>query len=159
MPLSPIGILARRDDLFISDDPALVDLDVVHGFLTTSYWSPGIPREIVQRAIEHSLVFGIYADAAPRPAQIGFARAITDRATYAYLADVFILDSRRGRGLGQWLVRTILTHPHVQGLRRWALMTRDAQGLYARFGFGPTTDPTRYMEIVNRGVYLRDPSP
>ena len=155
MPLSHLSVLARRDDLFISDDPSLVDLEVVHGFLTTSYWSPGIPREIVRRAIEHSMVFGVYADA-PRPAQIGFARVITDGATFAYLADVFILEPQRGRGLSKWLMETILTHPHLRGLRRICLMTRDAQGLYTRFGFGPMPDPCRYMEIAVANIYLRD---
>ncbi|MGH7133214.1 MAG: GNAT family N-acetyltransferase [Phycisphaerales bacterium] len=159
MPLTPIGALARRDDLFISDDPALVDLDVVHGFLTTSYWSPGIPREIVRRAIEHSMVFGVYTDTPPRPVQIGFARVITDRATFAYLADVFILEPHRGRGLSKWLMETILAHPHLRGLRRISLMTRDAQGLYTRFGFRPIPDPSRYMEIAVPNIYLRDQPP
>lgn len=156
MPLSHIGLLARRDELFISDDPALVDLDIVHGFLVTSYWSPGIPREIVERAIEHSMVFGVYADTPSLPAQIGFARVVTDRATFAYLADVFILEPHRGRGLSKWLMETILTHPHLRGLRRICLMTRDAQGLYTQFGFRPMPDPSRYLEIAVPNIYFRD---
>lgn len=150
-----------RGSSLISTDPALLDLDVIHGFLSTCYWSPGIPRATVERAISHSLCFGLYdtsrhrADAAARPAQIGFARVITDLATYAYLCDVFILDASRGNGLGTWLIESVLTHPDLQGLRRFTLLTRDAHGLYERFGFKPMPDPTRYMERWNPDVYKR----
>ena len=128
----------------ISTDPARLDVDAVHGFLRTAYWSPGIPRAVVQRAIAHSLCFGLY-DAAGR--QAGFARVVSDRATYAYLADVFVLPEHRGRGLGVWLVQTILEHPELQGLRRWALATADAHDLYRRFGFATPHDPSLHMVL------------
>lgn len=137
----------------ISTDPALLDLDVIYGFLSTCYWSPGIPRTTVERAIAHSLCFGLY-NTSP-PAQIGFARVITDRATYAYLCDVFILESSRGNGLGTWLIESTLAHPDLQGLRRFTLLTRDAHWLYERFGFRPMPDPSRYMERWNPDVYKR----
>src|SRR5262249_35690541 len=116
-------------DLLISDDPALLDREMVHRFLSErTYWSPGVPREIVERSIDHSLCFGIYrADA-----QIGFARAVTDFATFAWLADVFILEEERGKGLSKKLVAAIQAHPRLQGLRRFMLGTRDAHGLYAQ---------------------------
>lgn len=126
----------------ITTDPARVDLDAVHAFLTTAYWSRGVSREVVERSIAHSLPFSLVA---PDGSQAGFARAITDRATYAYLADVYVEAEHRGRGLGTWLVRTIVEHPDLQGLRRWALATADAHGLYARFGFGPAERPELHM--------------
>lgn len=132
----------RRGDARISTDVDAIDLDLVHGFLTTAYWSPGVSRETVERAIQHSLCFGVYRG----DEQIGFARVVTDRATFAYLADVFIVDAQRGRGLGAWLIETILAHPDLQGLRRWTLATRDAHGLYRQFGFTALTDPSRLME-------------
>jgi GNAT superfamily N-acetyltransferase len=142
---------AIRGAFRVSDDPALLDLDVIHGFLRESYWATGVPREVVERSVRGSLCFGVYQDGA----QIGFARCVTDRATYAYLADVFILASHRGQGLSKWLMECILSHPDLQGLRRWALVTKDAHGLYARFGFGPAARPERYMEKVDPDVYAR----
>ncbi len=145
--------------LQVSTDPSLLDLGVIHGFLSTCYWSPGIARERVERAIRNSMCFGVYDTDQPRtgdpskPSQVGFARVITDRATYAYLCDVFVLESQRGRGASKLLMRTVVEHPDLQGLRRFCLMTRDAHGLYAQFGFGPTPDPTRYMERVDRESY------
>jgi GNAT superfamily N-acetyltransferase len=136
----------------VSDDPKRLDLDVVHGYLTRSYWSPGIPREIVARAVANSLCFGVYAS---DDTQVGFARLITDRATYAYLADVFILEDHRGKGLSKKLMETIIAHPDVQGLRRWSLATRDAHSLYARFGFTPIAKPDRLMERHDPDVYAR----
>lgn len=133
----------RNCDILITDNPSLLDLGVIHGFLTNSYWSAGVPRELLKRAIENSLSFGVY-DASK---QVGFARAITDRASFAYLADVFILDSHQGRGLGKQLMRFIRSHPDLQGLRRWHLVTRDAHGLYQQFGFSGLSDPARHMEI------------
>src|SRR5262245_12808655 len=115
----------RRDGYVISTDPGRLDLELVHRFLTQSYWSPGIPFETVSRMIDHSLPFGLYDGAR----QIGFARAITDRATFAYLADVFVLEEFRGRKLGEWLVEVVVSHPELQGLRRWVLLTRDAHSL------------------------------
>lgn len=142
----------RRGDYLISTDPGRIDLDVVHGFLSRAYWSKGIPRGVIERAIRNSLCFGMYSGGN----QIGFARAITDRATYAYLADVFILDSYQGWGLGSWLMEVIMSHPDLQGLRRWSLLTRDAHGLYRKFGFGAPTTPERYMEISDPGIYERN---
>ena len=134
----------------ISDDPARLDLDVIHRFIgESSYWAQGIPRAVLERALRHSLCWGVYAGAA----QVGFARVTTDRATFAYLADVFILPDHRGRGLSKALVAAILAHPELQGLRRWMLVTADAQSLYQSFGFTPVAKPERYMEIHRPGIY------
>ena len=135
----------------ISTDRAKLDVDVIHRFLTRSYWAEGIPRETVARAIENSLCFGVYNDGE----QVGFARVISDFATFAYLADVFILEPYRERGLGKELIATVMAHPELQGLRRWSLGTRDAHGLYAQFGFTPLENPSRMMEIADQEVYLR----
>lgn len=150
-------------DYFVSDDPALLDLDVIYDFLSTCYWSPGIARERIERAIRHSLCFGVYDRASPRasagtvpkrpPSQVGFARVVTDYATFAYLCDVFVLEQHRGLGLSKRLVRAALDHPDLRGVRRFALFTRDAHTLYEQFGFRPMDDPTRYMEIVDRVSY------
>lgn len=126
----------------VSDDPARIDLDAVHAFLSRSYWSPGIARDKVARAIAHSMCFGVYDDGA----QVGFARVITDRSSFAYLADVYVLESHRGRGLARQLLGAITSHPELQGLRRWLLATRDAHALYRPFGFGPPAAPDRLME-------------
>jgi GNAT superfamily N-acetyltransferase len=148
-----------RADYLISTDPALIDLDAVHAFLSRSYWSPDIPKSTVARAIANSMTFGVYHAPPPaRPTQIGLARVITDKATFAYLSDVYILESHRGRGLSKWLVETILAHPDLQGLRRFCLMTRDAHTLYNRYGFEPTAKPANYLERLDRDVYKRNPS-
>jgi GNAT superfamily N-acetyltransferase len=139
----------RRGDLEISDERARLDVDMVHGFLAQSYWAAGIPRETVVRALDGSLNFGLYRAGA----QLAFARFITDRATFAYLADVFVLPPERGQGLGKLLVATALTHPDFPGLRRMLLATRDAHSLYARFGFAPIARPERFMEIHRPDVY------
>jgi GNAT superfamily N-acetyltransferase len=136
----------------ISTDPARLDLDVIHGVLRESYWSPGIPRDVVRRAIDGSLAFGVYTMAG---AQVGFARVVTDGATFAYVADVFILEGERGRGLGKWLTSVIVEHPNLQDLRRWLLATRDAHALYAQFGFTPLRAPERIMERHDPNVYAR----
>ncbi len=128
----------------ISTDPALLDLDVIHGYLYHCYWSPGVPRAAVAKAIAHSLCFGLYQTDAGNTQQIGFARVVTDYASFAYLADVFVLADYRGQGLGVWLVESILNHPALQDLRSFALATRDAQELYRRFGF-TEVDGARYM--------------
>jgi GNAT superfamily N-acetyltransferase len=133
----------------ISTDPARIDLRAVHEFLANSYWARGIPLETVQRSIENSLCFGIYQG----NRQIGFARVVTDRATFAYLADVFVLPDYRGRGLSRWLMECIIAHPDLQGLRRWMLATQDAHGLYRQFGFSPLKAPERWMEIHRPDVY------
>ena len=143
----------RRGEYTISTDKRRVDLAAVHGYLTRSYWAEGIPRQIVQRSIEHSLVFGVYKGAE----QVGFARIVSDIATFAYLSDVFILEAYRGQGLSVWLMECIVAHPDLQGLRRWTLFTRDAHGLYEKVGFTRTTSaerlmtrdfPTIYKEII-----------
>ncbi len=140
-----------RDAFLVSTDRSLLDLDVIHDFLSNCYWSKGIPREVVVRAIEHSLCFGMYESGR----QIGFARAISDFATFAYIADVFILESHRGQGLSKWLMECIRRHPQLQGLRRWALATRDAHGLYAQFGFTPLQNQALWMEIVDPAIYSK----
>ena len=129
----------------ISTDPARLDLDVIHGYLREAYWSPGVPRDVVERSIARSLCFGLYA---PDGAQAGFARVVTDGATFAWIADVFVLEPHRGRGLGVWLMETLLAHPELQGLRRTVLATNDAHGLYERFGFEPLPTPERWMALV-----------
>ncbi len=126
----------------ITTDTTRFDIDAIHAYLARSYWAEGIPREIVVRALAGSLCFGVLDG----EAQIGLARVVTDRATYAYLCDVYILDAYQGRGLGTWLMATITAHPDLQGFRRWTLATRDAHGLYRRFGFAPLAEPERYME-------------
>jgi GNAT superfamily N-acetyltransferase len=140
----------RRGEFVISTDRARLDLDVIHGFLTNCYWAKGIPREVVERSIEHALCFGIYDGSG---AQVGFARVISDFATVAYLGDVFVLESHRGRGLSKWMMEWILQHPSVQGLRRWILLTRDAHRLYAKSGFTPLKAPERYMELHRADIY------
>jgi GNAT superfamily N-acetyltransferase len=127
----------------VSDDPARLDIDMIHDFLSRdSYWTPGRSRQITQRSLAHSLCFGLYA---PDGSQAGFARIVSDRATSAHLADVFVLPAHRGRGLSKALVAVVLDHPELALVRRWTLTTRDAQGLYARFGFAPVTDPGGQM--------------
>lgn len=139
-----------RDDFVISTDRARLDIDVVHNYLSSSYWAKGMPREILERGIENSLTFGVYH----REAQVGFARVITDLATYAYLSDVFILEGYRRRGLSKWLMECVLAHPELQGLRRFALFTRDAQGLYERYGFAPSRSSSTYLERWTPNVYV-----
>jgi GNAT superfamily N-acetyltransferase len=133
-----------QDGYVVSTDPARLDVDRIHAFLSAAYWSPGIPRAVVARAIENSLPFGLYAASGE---QVGFARAISDRATYAYLADVYVEASLRGRGLGRFLVACVLGHPELQDLRRWALATADAHGLYERYGFEAAAQPDMHMFI------------
>jgi N-acetylglutamate synthase-like GNAT family acetyltransferase len=140
----------RRGDFLISTDRKRINLNVVHGFLTNCYWAKGISREVVARSIKHSLCFGIY-DGDVR--QVGFARAVSDFATVAYLGDVFVLESHRGRGLSKWLMECIIQHPALQNLRRWILLTRDAHGLYSQHGFTPLKRPERYMELHRPDVY------
>jgi GNAT superfamily N-acetyltransferase len=141
----------KHHDYTLSDDPARLDLDVIHGFLSQSYWSPGIPRETLARALANSLCFGVYRG----QTQVGFARLVTDRATFAYLADVFVLEPHRGRGLSRALMELIMAHPEVQGLRRWLLATRDAHGLYRKFGFTELAEPARFLTRHDPDVYQR----
>ena len=138
----------------ISTDPARVDLGVVHEFLTNCYWAKGIPAETVRRSLENSICFGVYRG----KEQVGFARIISDQATFAYLADVFILPSYRGRGLSKWLMDCIVGYPDLQGLRRWMLATQDAHDLYARYGFTPIKTPAHWMEIHRPNIYAKNGS-
>lgn len=140
----PTGVVEeRRGPFLISTDPRRLDLDVIHNYLSQeSYWAAGVDRDTVARSLQGSLCFGVYHDGD----QIGLARAITDRATYAYVADVFILAEFRGRGLGKWLMQCVRRHPQLQGLRKWALHTRDAHGLYEQYGFKRLQETDRYME-------------
>jgi pyridoxal 5'-phosphate synthase pdxT subunit len=141
-------------DYEISTDPARLDLDVIHSFLSECYWARGIPRGVVERSVRHSLCFGVYH----LGRQVGLARVISDLATYAYIADVFILEAHRGLGLSKRLLATIRAHPDLQGLRRWFLGTRDAHGLYRQFGFTEPAEPGLWMEIHDREAYLRQRS-
>jgi GNAT superfamily N-acetyltransferase len=141
----------RRGEFLVSTDRARLDLDLIHRVLEATYWASGIPRDVVARSIAGSVAFGVY----DHGQQVGFARVVSDLATYAYLADVFIVEEWRGQGLGDWLVESIRLHPQLQGLRRFALITRDAGPLYARHGFTKPAEPFGYMELVDREVYQR----
>ncbi len=143
-PASPSDAarITRVNTYDISTDPSRLQLDAIHAYLTRSYWSPGVPRDLVARAIANSMCFGLYLG----EAQVGFARVVTDKASFAYLADVYVLEAHRGQGLSKRLVETIQAHPDLQGLRRFLLATKDAHGLYAQFGFKPLAAPDRMME-------------
>ncbi len=141
----------HKENFLISTDPSRLDVDAIHAFLTNAYWCEGIPRETVARSIGHSLCFGVYDGTQ----QVGLTRVISDYATYAYITDVYILESHRGRGLSKWLMECIMAHPDLQGLRRWSLVTRDAHGLYRQFGFTELKAPERYMEITQPGIYKK----
>ncbi len=152
--MNPAGVSVRewkRGEHTISTDPDRLDRSVIHGYLRESYWASGMPREIVDAAIRNSLPFGLYDSSG----QIGFARVVTDFATFAYVADVFVLPSHRGLGLAVWLMEVIRAHPRLQGLRRWVLATKDAHGLYRKTGFTALAEPGHYMEILDRDVYRR----
>jgi GNAT superfamily N-acetyltransferase len=160
-------------DYIISTNKRRLDIDAMHAFLTRSYWSPGVTRAIVERFVANSLCFGVYHRRAsshgdaPRAieagpdsgahaeTQIGFARAVTDKTTFAYLADVYILETHRGQGLSKRLVRCILDHPDLQGLRRFMLATKDAHTLYQQFGFRELSTPSLMMEIVDPAMLAR----
>ena len=134
----------RQGDFLISTDPDLLDVAMIHDFLTNrSYWAAGRSLEVLTRAIAYSLCFGLFEG----ERQVGFARVVTDRATFAWLCDVFVLEGHRGRGLGKWLIKSILNHPELQDLRRFLLGTRDAHGLYEQYGFTPLAAPDRFMEF------------
>jgi N-acetylglutamate synthase-like GNAT family acetyltransferase len=141
--------VAVAPGIVITTDATRMDLDWIHRTLSSSYWAQGIPRETVARSVEHSLSFALFENGQ----QAGFARVISDRATYAYIADVIIDHRLRGRGLGKALVAAMLAHPHLQNLRRLSLVTRDAHGLYAQFGFTQPASPEMYMEVVRPGLY------
>src|SRR5215472_17883057 len=141
----------HRGGYCISTDKNRLDLAVIHNFLAASYWAAGIPIETVRKSIEHSLNFGVYREGE----QVGFARVITDYATFAYIGDVFILEDYRGQGLSKWLMQVIADHPELQGLRRWTLLTRDAHELYRKTGFTEPQFPQRYMEKTDADVFKK----
>jgi len=139
----------RRGVYLITMDKARLDVGAIHAFLTRSYWSPGVPLGIVATAIEHSLCFGLFCE----ERQVGFARVVTDQATFAYLADVYVLETHRGRGLSKWLLEVVRSRAELQNLRRFMLATRDAHELYRQFGFKEVALPARLMEILNPDPY------
>ncbi|MEP7051526.1 MAG: GNAT family N-acetyltransferase [Pseudomonadota bacterium] len=130
-----------------------MDVGAIHAYLTGSYWAQGISRAVVAKAISGSLCFGVFDGAG----QVGFARVVTDRATFAYLCDVYVLEGHRGRGLATWLMEAVVAHPELQGLRRFMLATRDAHGLYEKFGFAPLARPEIFMTIHRPEIYLAQP--
>jgi GNAT superfamily N-acetyltransferase len=132
----------KRDGFTVSTEKERLDRGVIHEFLRGSYWAKGIPREVVDRSIENSLCFGLYDG----DALVGFARVISDNATFGYLADVFVLESHRGRGLATWFMEVVMAHPDLRGIRRWMLVTADAHGLYRKVGFTEPSKPERIME-------------
>ena len=144
----------ERGPFVVSTDPARLDAVAIHDYLSTSYWADGIPLALVQRSLEASLCFGLYAP----DGQIGLVRVITDRATFAYLCDVYVLTSYQGRGLGRWLMQCVMGSGQLQGLRRWMLVTLNAHRLYDRAGFRVAANPERIMEIIYQGLYRR-PAP
>jgi GNAT superfamily N-acetyltransferase len=135
----------HREGFSIITDRSRLDLDVVHRFLAGSYWARGIPRAVVERSIEGSLCFGLH-EGRPAEVQVGFARVVTDYATFAWVGDVFVLEAARGKGLARWLMEVVIAHPDLQGLRRWILATRDAHGLYRQVGFAPLAHPEAFLE-------------
>jgi GNAT superfamily N-acetyltransferase len=143
------GFERSRAGFRISTDPSELDVAAIHSYLSQSYWAEGIPQELVARSLDASLCFGLYEGSR----QVGLARVITDRATYAYLCDVYVLDGYQGKGLGRWLMDSVMEHPDLAGLRRFSLVTRDAHSLYAPLGFTPLAQPDRHMEIVRPGLY------
>jgi ribosomal protein S18 acetylase RimI-like enzyme len=151
MGLSARAFEKSRESFRLTTDTAAMDLAAIHAYLTRSYWSEGIPKELVARAMAGSLCFGLLDGGR----QVGFARVITDRATYAYLCDVYVLEEFQGRGLGTWMMQELMTHPDLQGLRRFSLVTRDAHGLYEKFGFGVLESAAGHMEIARPGLYRR----
>ena len=140
----------KRGDFTVSTDPSRLDLPWIHDYLTNeAYWAKGIPFPVFQKSVENALCFGVYHQSK----QVGFGRVISDYATFAYLADVFIDEAYRGRGLGKWLVECVRSDPELQGLRRWMLITSDAHGLYRQFGFSPVEHPEKMMEIVSMEIW------
>jgi GNAT superfamily N-acetyltransferase len=136
-----MAIEQQVGEYIISTDKTKLDLEVIHSYLVNCYWAKGIPKDIVARSIEHSLCFGIYLG----KEQVGFSRVITDYATFMYLADVFVLEPHRGKGLSVAMMDMVVSHPELQGVRTWTLLTKDAQGLYKKFDFQNHVDPTRFM--------------
>ena len=146
----------RADGYLVSSDPALWDAVAIHASLTTSYWAEGIPLDIVERSLAASVGAGAYLEPdgpGGRTVQVGFARVVTDRATFAWLCDVYVLPEHQGRGLAQRMMALLLDLPELQGLRRWMLGTRDAHSLYERFGFRPLPEPSRYLQLPSQAPY------
>lgn len=136
----------------LSTDKQRLDMDLIHHFLAEeSYWSRGVPRDVVERAVQNSMCFGVYYEGQ----QVGFGRVVTDHASFALLADLFVLDGHRGRGISKWMLRCITGHEALQGLRRWLLLTSDAHELYAKFGFTPLGNPSRFMEVLRADIYAK----
>ncbi len=135
----------------IATDPARLDIAAIHAYLTRSYWSPGIPFAVVERAVRNSLCFGLYEKASG--AQVGLSRVVTDHATFAYLCDVYVLEEHRGRGLGKFMMRAVMAHPALSGARRAMLGTRDAHGLYAQYGFRAPPDDGVLMQLLRPDMY------
>lgn len=144
----------RHGDYLISSDPAQLDAEAVHSYLTRSYWSEGIPLPVVQRALQNSLCAGAYTSDRK---QVGLVRVITDRATYAYLCDVYVLEDHRRRGLANAMLEFVMDMPELQGLRSWNLRTRDAHGVYEKFGFKVVDNPGGYMVLRFPDVYRQPP--
>ncbi|MGK4008969.1 GNAT family N-acetyltransferase [Sorangium sp. So ce1036] len=142
----------KKGEFSVTCDPDKQDLEVIHGFLSRSYWAKGITRETVRRSLDGSLCFALLHN----DKQVGFARVISDLATIAYLGDVFVLEEYRGQGLSKWLMECVSAHPGLQGLRRWMLVTSDAHGLYEKYGFTALSNPHFFMERHNPNVYTRD---
>lgn len=153
LPLKKNAVTWTKDSYTISTDKDRLNIEFIHQYLRDkSYWAENIPVQVVQKSIEGSICFGIYAG----QKQIGFARVVTDTASFAYLGDVFIDELYRGKGLSKWLMEVILSHPDLQGLRRFILATRDAHGLYEQFGFSTLSFPERWMHIHNPDVYKKN---
>lgn len=147
---------ATQGDYLITTDPAKLNVDLIYHYLSQeSYWAAGIPKTVVEKSVNNSLCFSLYY----KDAQVGFARLVTDKATFAYLADVFVITAHRGKGLSKWLMQTIHAHPELQNLRRWWLGTKDAHGLYEQFGWARITDDVakRFMQKHNPDVYNNKP--
>ncbi len=143
----------QKGEFLLSSDPDKLDLDMIHGYLSKhSYWAQNIPSIVVERSLKNSLSFGLYH----KKKQIGLVRVITDRATFAYLADTFVIDEYQGKGLGTWMIETVIKSSELQGLRRWQLSTRDAHDFYQKFGFHALEYPDRHMTIKNHNVYKKN---
>ncbi|MBS1829297.1 MAG: GNAT family N-acetyltransferase [Acidobacteria bacterium] len=139
----------RKDGLLVSTNPRLLHLDTIHSFLSTTYWAEGIPKSTLAKCLRNSVPFGVYDG----QRQVGIARVITDLTSFGYLADVFVDEDYRGRGVAKWLMECVMAHPSLQGFRRWTLVTRDAQSLYQKYGFQIVERPERWMEITRPGLY------
>ena len=149
----PIHYTQQKEQYHITTDTATFDLDVIHGYLTHSYWKRGVPKNLVAQAVANALCFGLFE----RDQQIGFARIITDYTDFAYLCDVFVLEAYQGNGLGAWLIETVIAHPGLQSVRNLSLGTRDAQEFYRKFGFQEMDQPNRWMiKLQDRPWYIPD---